>query len=61
MDNLPQLWTNGFLIAVDTLYLGGEASTGWVGTDNMTISIVMECTVETMSTAAAMALALSQQ
>jgi len=61
MDTLPQLWTNGYLIAVDTLYLGGEASTGWVAVDDMTISIVMECTVETMSTAAAMALALSQQ
>jgi len=61
MDNLPQLWTNGYLIAVDTLYLGGEASSGWVAADNMTISIVMECTVETMSTASAMALALSQQ
>lgn len=61
MDNLPQLWTNGYLIAVDTLYLGGEASSGWLAAENMTISIVMECTVETMSTAAAMALALSQQ
>ena len=61
MDNLPQLWTNGYLIAVDRLYLGGEASTGWLAAENMTISIVMECTVETMSTAAAMALALSQQ
>jgi len=61
MDNLPQLWTNGYLIAVDQIYLGGEASTGWVALDDLTISIVMECTVETMSTAAAMALALSQQ
>ena len=61
MDNLPQLWTNGYLIAVDQIYLGGEASTGWVAAENMTISLVMECTVETMSTAAAMALALSQQ
>lgn len=61
MDNLPQLWTNGYLIAVDTIYLGGEASSGWVAAENMTISIVLECTVETMSTAAAMALALSQQ
>lgn len=61
MDNLPQLWTNGYLIAVDTLYLGGEASSGWLAAEDMTISIVMECTVETMSTAAAMALALSQQ
>lgn len=61
MDNLPQLWTNGYLVAVDTIYLGGEASSGWVAAEDMTISIVLECTVETMSTAAAMALALSQQ
>lgn len=58
-DNLPQLWTNGYLIAVDTMYLGGEASAGWA--EDVTISLVLECTVETMSKAAAMALALSQQ
>lgn len=58
-DNLPQLWTNGYLVAVDTIYLGGAASTGFAG--NVYCSVVMECTVETMSQAAAMALALSQQ
>lgn len=61
MDNLPQLWTNGYLVAVETIYLGGEASTGWVAAEDMTISIVMECTVETATKDAAMALALSQQ
>ena len=58
-DNLPQLWSNGYLVAVDTIYLGGEASEYWEG--DVYCSITMECTVETMSQAAAMALALSQQ
>ena len=58
-DNLPQLWTNGYLIAVDQMYLSGEASPGFH--EAVTVSVVMECTVETMSQASAMALALSQQ
>ena len=61
MDNLPQLWTNGYLVATETIYLGGEASSGWVGTEDMTVSVIMECTVEKMSKEAALALALSQQ
>lgn len=61
MDNLPQLWTNGYLIAVDTVYLGGEGSSGWIAAENLTISIIMECTVEKMTKEGAMALALSQQ
>ena len=58
-DNLPQLWTNGYLLAVDSIFLGGAASTGFAG--DVYCSVTMECTVETMTTAAAMALALSQQ
>jgi len=58
-DNLPQLWTNGYLIAVDQMYLGGQASEHWEG--DVFVSVTMECTVETLNTAAAMALALSQQ
>lgn len=58
-DNLPQLWTNGYLIAVDTMYLGGSGTANW--NEDAYITITMECTVETMSQAAAMALALSQQ
>lgn len=61
MDILPQNWTNGYLVAVEEIYLGGEASAGWVAAEDVTLSIVMECTVETLSEKAAMALALSQQ
>ena len=59
MDNLPQLWTNGYLVAVDNIFLGGEASPKW--TEDVYVSVVMECTVETMDERSAMALALSQQ
>ena len=58
-DNLPQLWSNGYLVAVDQIYLGGEASSGFDG--NVYCSIAMECVVESLTTEAAMALALSQQ
>jgi hypothetical protein len=54
-----QEWTNGYLIAVEQIYLSGQASPGFVG--DVYVSIVMECTVETMTQSAAMALALSQQ
>jgi hypothetical protein len=61
MDMLPQAWTNGYLVGVETIYLGGEGSAGWVAADDLTFSIVLECTVETLNEKAAMALALSQQ
>ena len=61
MDILPQNWTNGYLIGVEQLYLGGEGSAGWVAAEDLTISVVLECTVEKLSEKAAMALALSQQ
>ena len=58
-DVLPQMWTNGYLVAVDSIYLGGQASSTW--TSDVYMSITLECTVETMTQASAMALALSQQ
>jgi len=58
-DNLPQLWTKGYLVAVDAIFLGGAASTAFDG--DVYCSVTMECTVESMTQAAAMALALSQQ
>ena len=58
-DVLPQMWTNGYLVAVDSIFLGGQASGNW--TTDVYMSITLECTVETMSEASAMALALSQQ
>jgi len=53
------MWTNGYLVAVDSIFLGGQASQQW--TTDVYMSITLECTVETMSEASAMALALSQQ
>ena len=54
-----QEWTNGYLVATESIYLGGSGSSGFVG--DVYITVVLECTVETMSQSAAMALALSQQ
>ncbi len=60
LDVAPQRWTQGYLIGVESMYLSGEgSSTGW--TEDVTISLIMECTSETLSQSAAMALALSQQ
>jgi hypothetical protein len=59
-DVAPQHWTNGYLIGVEQMYLSGRTTTtGW--NENVVVSIVMECTSETMTQASAMALALSQQ
>lgn len=57
----PQDFTNGYLVAVETLYLGGYAGINWTAGNDLKVAIVMECTIEKMSTAAAMALSLSQQ
>ena len=60
LDVAPQHWTNGYLIGVEQMYLGGRRTTaGW--SENVVVSLVMECTSETLSKEAAMALALSQQ
>jgi len=59
LDVAPQHWTQGYLVAVDSMFLGGRADTAF--TTDVFISVTMECTVETMTQAAAMALSLSQQ
>lgn len=59
-DVAPQHWTNGYLIGVEQMYLSGRTTTtGW--NEPIVVSLVMECTSETMTQASAMALALSQQ
>lgn len=58
-DVLPQEWRNGYLVAVESIYLGAQATSTW--TSALTCSIVIEMTSETMSQTASMALALSQQ
>jgi hypothetical protein len=59
-DLAPQQWTAGYLVGVEQIYLGVDSnSANAMGLSRC--SIVIECTVETLSQSAAMALALSQQ
>lgn len=58
LDVAPQHWTNGYLVGVEQIYLGVDRT---VATGFTSCNIVLECTVETLSQSAAMALALSQQ
>jgi hypothetical protein len=60
-DMLPQVFTNGYLVAVESLQLGAQRTDDWTDATIPTWSVVLECTVETMTQASAMALALSQQ
>lgn len=57
-DLLPQRWTNGYIVGVDSLFLGIDTR-GMSG--DVRCDIVLECTVEKLSQNAAVALALSQQ
>jgi len=57
MNASVQEWTNGYLIAVESLFLGIKQGNELLSQ----VSIILECTSETMSASAAMALALSQQ
>lgn len=59
LDLAPQYWTNGYLVGVEQIYLGVDQTFNAFTTGG--VSVVLECTVETLSSSAAMALALSQQ
>jgi hypothetical protein len=60
-SHLPQHFSEGYLVAVEQLYLGAFGESNWAATSNLTFNIVLECRVETLTEKAAMALALSQQ
>lgn len=55
---LAQDYTDGVLIAVPTLYLGGFAGADF--TEDVYFSLVLECSTEPMTKANAVALAVSQ-
>lgn len=57
-DQMDEHWTNGYLVAVDNIYLSGIASTGF--NEDVYVQICLECTVEQMDERSAIALALSQ-
>jgi hypothetical protein len=58
VDLSPQHFTKGYLVGVEQIYIGFDQS---VATMCDGAEIILECTVETLSSSAAMALALSQQ
>ena len=60
-SHLPQHYSDGFLVAVEDIYLGGQAGANWSTNNELTFNIVLECEVLTMTQSAAMALSLSQQ
>ena len=60
-SHLPQHYSDGFLLAVEDIYLGAQRGDEWTAGDELTFNIVLECEVLTMTQSAAMALSLSQQ
>ena len=60
MDVAPQQWTQGYLVGVDSLFLGTDML-GAMTSGQIVISIVLECTLENATQANSVALALSQQ
>ena len=60
-SHLPQHYSDGFLVAVEEIYLGAQAGSNWVAGSNLTFNVVLEAEVTTLTQSAAMALALSQQ
>tara|TARA_Y100000114_G_C11751844_1_gene324744 strand:- start:1745 stop:2278 length:534 start_codon:yes stop_codon:yes gene_type:complete len=60
-SHLPQHYSNGFLVAVEEIYLGARGGTNWLSSSKLTFNIVLECEVLQMTASAALALALSQQ
>lgn len=60
LDVAPQSWSKGYLVGVEQIYLAVDSSNA-AAMDLTQCAIMLECTVETLSQSAAMALALSQQ
>lgn len=57
-DKMDEAWTNGYLVAVDNIYLSGIASQAFA--EAVYVGICLECTVEKLDERSAVALALSQ-
>ena len=59
-DINPSRFVNGYLVGVDALYLGVDASNA-LDSGDFDVSVILECTLETATQASSTALALSQQ
>lgn len=60
-DANAQTWRNGYAIAVDQVYLGVDKSATLYNSEEVDITVLLECTVERLNKESALALALSQQ
>jgi len=60
-SHLPQHYSEGYLVATESIFLGVERGDAWTLDDDLTFNIVMECQVEKLDAKKGMALALSQQ
>tara|TARA_Y100000593_G_scaffold288_1_gene640 strand:+ start:1862 stop:2401 length:540 start_codon:yes stop_codon:yes gene_type:complete len=60
IDINPAEWKNGYLVGVDSMFLGCELG-GTIASGDGVVSIIIECTLEKATQASATALALSQQ
>jgi len=58
MDMAPQHLENGYLVAVDRLYMYGVADDAW--NESLYISFCLECSLEKITQATAVSLSLSQ-
>jgi hypothetical protein len=58
-QQLPQDFTNGYLVAVPSLFLGGIGGDDYA--EDVYCSVMLECTTEAMSKSNAVSLAVSQQ
>ena len=56
---LPQDYSEGYVVAVPNLFLGGMGGSNF--TEDVYFTIILECTTEPMTKANAVALAISQQ
>ena len=59
VDVAPQKFKNGYLVGVDSIFLGVDCSVA--PSNALNCSVILECTLETATQASATALALSQQ
>ncbi len=59
-DLNPSNYKNGYLVGVDSMFLGTDFSVT-MSTGDVDVYVVLECTLETATQASATALALSQQ
>lgn len=59
-SHLPQHYSEGYLVATESIFIGVERSDDWTLEDDLTFNLVMECQVEKLDAKKGMALALSQ-